>query len=116
MGADVALYDACLGGLPCRFAGSNYRHSCVIKGPSPLKGQHLDVPDLRAGFSYLIAAIVAKGRSVISGIHHLDRGYEDIDGCLRQLGANIQRCHYVPEPEAAGDAGAGATKVAAKAT
>lgn len=91
MGADVALYDTCLGRLPCRFATSNYKHSCVIKGPAVLHGQNMTVPDLRAGFTYLIAAVLAKGRSVLSGVSHLDRGYEDIDGCLRRLGANIQR-------------------------
>jgi UDP-N-acetylglucosamine 1-carboxyvinyltransferase len=91
MGADVALYDACLGGLPCRFSTSNYRHSCVIKGPAALHGQRMNIPDLRAGFSYLVAAIIAKGQSVIGGAHHIDRGYEAIDECFRGLGVSIER-------------------------
>lgn len=91
MGADVALYDACLGRLPCRFASSSYKHSCVIKGPAALRGSRMTIPDLRAGFSYLIAAIVAQGTSYITGVSHLDRGYEEIDKCLAGLGANIQR-------------------------
>ncbi len=91
MGADVGLYDTCLGRQPCRFATSNYKHSCVIKGPTRLHGANVTIPDLRAGFTYLIAAILAKGRSVIEGVHHLDRGYERIDSMLCSLGANIIR-------------------------
>ena len=45
MGADAALYDTCLGRLPCRFANSNYKHSCVIKGPAKLHGEQLNVPE-----------------------------------------------------------------------
>jgi UDP-N-acetylglucosamine 1-carboxyvinyltransferase len=92
MGADVGLYDTCLGGLPCRFATSNYKHSCVLKGPVTLRGAEMTIPDLRAGFTYLVAGILAKGQSVIGGVHHIDRGYEAIDECLRKLGANIRRC------------------------
>lgn len=91
MGADVALYDACLGGSPCRFGASNYRHSCVIKGPTALKGTRITVPDLRAGFTYLIAALLAQGESIIEGISHIERGYEDLEGSLRGLGAEIEK-------------------------
>lgn len=91
MGADIALYDTCLGGLSCRFRSSNYRHSCVIKGPARLRAARISVPDLRAGFTYLIAAILADGKSVIDGIEHIERGYEDLENSLRQLGADITR-------------------------
>jgi UDP-N-acetylglucosamine 1-carboxyvinyltransferase len=91
MGADIALYDTCLGGLPCRFRSSNYRHSCVVKGPARLRAARISVPDLRAGFTYLIAAILAEGKSVIDGIEHIERGYEDLENSLRQLGADISR-------------------------
>lgn len=89
MGADMALYDACLGGGPCRFHASNYRHSCVIKGPMRLRGAHITVPDLRAGFTYLIAAILAEGPSTIEGIRHIERGYENLEDSLRRLGVQI---------------------------
>jgi UDP-N-acetylglucosamine 1-carboxyvinyltransferase len=91
MGADVALYDACLGGGRCRFGSSNYRHSCVIKGPTRLRGARVSVPDLRAGFTSLIAAMMAEGDSVIEGISHIERGYEDLEASLRELGARIER-------------------------
>lgn len=89
MGADIALYDACLGGAACRFYASNYKHSCVIKGPMHLRGAHITVPDLRAGFTYLIAAILAEGQSTIEGIRHIERGYENLEDSLRCLGVQI---------------------------
>lgn len=89
MGADIALYDACLGGASCRFHASNYKHSGVIKGPMQLRGAHITVPDLRAGFTYLIAAILAEGQSTIEGIEHIERGYENLEESLRCLGVQI---------------------------
>ena len=91
MGADIELYDTCLGGSECRFGASGYRHSAVVKGPTALRGAEISVPDLRAGFTYLIAAVCAAGRSVIRGVEELDRGYEEIDKSLRDLGAAIER-------------------------
>ena len=91
MGADMALYDACLGGAPCRFHSSNYKHSCVIKGPMHLRGAHITVPDLRAGFTYLIAAVLAQGQSTIEGLSHIERGYENLEDSLRHLGVRIDK-------------------------
>lgn len=90
MGADIALYDTCLGGSSCRFRYSNYRHSCVIKGAARLHGDSILVPDLRAGFTYLIAAILAQGKSTIAGVEHIERGYEHLKESLEALGARIQ--------------------------
>lgn len=89
MGAEIALYDSCMGHR-CRFASSSYKHSAVIKGPSQLRSAEVVVPDLRAGFTYLIAAIMAKGKSRVHGIDHITRGYEDLEASLRSLGARIQ--------------------------
>lgn len=89
MGAKVQLYRECLGSLPCRFQQRNYKHSAVIFGPTPLTGQDIDVPDLRGGFSHLIAALTAKGPSNVHGISLIDRGYADFRGKLLSLGANI---------------------------
>jgi UDP-N-acetylglucosamine 1-carboxyvinyltransferase len=90
MGAAIELTNDCLG-LPCRFNGTNYYHSAVIKGKTPLRHAEIDVPDIRAGFSYLVAAILAKGESLVNGIHYIDRGYEKIDQKMRKLGVNIKR-------------------------
>jgi len=57
----------------------------------PLKGISMSSPDIRAGVSLLIAALSAKGKSVISNIEQIDRGYQDIERRLRALGANIKR-------------------------
>jgi UDP-N-acetylglucosamine 1-carboxyvinyltransferase len=48
-------------------------------------------PDIRAGMALLIAALCAKGESIIQNVHQIDRGYERIDERLRRLGANIER-------------------------
>lgn len=91
MGAEIELYNTCLGGLPCRFASSQYYHSAVVKGPVKLKGAEINIPDLRAGFSYLIAGVIAEGESIINGAIYIDRGYEDIDLKFQTLGADIKR-------------------------
>jgi UDP-N-acetylglucosamine 1-carboxyvinyltransferase len=88
MGAEVALYDTCLGSR-CRFHSRNYKHSAVIKGPTKLAPAEFEVPDLRAGFTYLIAAIMAEGASTIHGIDHITRGYENLQSSLESLGARI---------------------------
>ena len=56
-----------------------------------LKSSTLTSPDIRAGVSLLIAALSAKGTSIIHNIEQIDRGYENIDIRLRQIGANIKR-------------------------
>lgn len=89
MGAQIQLYQNCLGKLPCRFAQSNYLHSAVISGPTKLKAREITVPDLRAGFSYVIAALVAEGTSTIHNIGLIDRGYEDFNKKLKSIGAQI---------------------------
>ena len=63
MGAHIQLYRECLGGTPCRFGQRNFLHSAVVSGPSKLQGGELVIPDLRGGFSYLIAALAAQGTS-----------------------------------------------------
>lgn len=68
-----------------------YKHGMKVYGPTPLKAIHARVPDLRAGATLVLAALTAKGKSVLEDIEHIDRGYEDLDGRLRQLGARITR-------------------------
>jgi UDP-N-acetylglucosamine 1-carboxyvinyltransferase len=90
MGAVVQLYRECLGGSPCRFGRANFRHSAVISGPTPLRGAEITVPDLRGGFSYLIAALAAEGQSKVHGIELIYRGYERFSEKLDALGADYQ--------------------------
>ncbi len=66
-------------------------HRAVVVGPSPLHGDTLHSPDIRAGMALLIAALCAQGQSTIQNIYQIDRGYERIDAKLRTLGARIDR-------------------------
>lgn len=91
MGAQIQVHKECLGGLPCRFGQRNFYHSAVISGPTPLKAADIVVPDLRGGFSHLIAALAAEGRSSVRGISLIDRGYEFFTDKLTALGARFER-------------------------
>ena len=76
MGADITLCDP---------------HRAIVSGPSQLRGERVDSPDIRAGMAMLIAALCADGRSEIGNVSQIDRGYERIDERLRELGAKIER-------------------------
>ncbi|MDP3999187.1 MAG: UDP-N-acetylglucosamine 1-carboxyvinyltransferase [bacterium] len=76
MGADAEVLDS---------------HRAVINGPTVLHSAEIESLDLRAGATLVIAALVASGKSVIGHIEQIDRGYEDFDGRLIKLGADIQR-------------------------
>ncbi|MBI3508873.1 MAG: UDP-N-acetylglucosamine 1-carboxyvinyltransferase [Chlamydiia bacterium] len=91
MGADIELFTQCLGGKHCRFASSNHHHSIVVKGPTPLHAKDISIPDLRAGFAYVIAALLATDESAISNVEYLDRGYDDFMHKLTLLGADLTR-------------------------
>jgi UDP-N-acetylglucosamine 1-carboxyvinyltransferase len=91
MGAQIQLYRECLGGQECRFGRRNYEHSAVVSGPTALHATDIRVPDLRGGFSHLIAALAAKGRSSVAGIDLIDRGYEHFTQKLEALGAGFKR-------------------------
>ncbi|MBV8481116.1 MAG: UDP-N-acetylglucosamine 1-carboxyvinyltransferase, partial [Actinobacteria bacterium] len=66
-------------------------HRAVVTGPTPLVGQRMESPDIRAGMAMLLASLCAEGRSTIGAIHQIDKGYERIDERLRALGASIER-------------------------
>lgn len=76
MGADVTICDP---------------HRAFISGPTALRGREMESPDLRAGLAFIIAALIAKGETIIHNIHNIDRGYENIEERLQQIGANIKR-------------------------
>lgn len=87
MGARIQTYRNCLGGSPCRFGRANFQHSAVVSGPTPLRAAEITVPDLRGGFSYVIAALAAKGQSKVHGIDLIYRGYERFSAKLDALDA-----------------------------
>lgn len=80
MGADIILCDP---------------HRAVVNGPSSLNGARVSSPDLRAGMALVIAAACCKGESIIENIYQIERGYEDLEGKLKQLNLNISRIENI---------------------
>jgi UDP-N-acetylglucosamine 1-carboxyvinyltransferase len=76
MGAEIELRDS--------------QHA-VLTGPSQLHGAHVEIGDLRAGASLILAGLAANGPSLIRGAHHVHRGYENIERKFLDLGARIER-------------------------
>jgi UDP-N-acetylglucosamine 1-carboxyvinyltransferase len=66
-------------------------HRVIVYGPSQLWGREMETPDIRAGMALVLAALCAKGRSVINKAELIERGYENIVENLASLGADIQR-------------------------
>jgi UDP-N-acetylglucosamine 1-carboxyvinyltransferase len=89
MGANIQIYRECLGGHPCRFGQRNFNHSAVISGPTKLLGADIRVPDLRGGFSHVVAALAAEGESNVSNVQLISRGYERFLQKLEDLGADF---------------------------
>ena len=76
MGADIEVLDP---------------HHATINGPSTLVGTEVEIGDLRAGASLILAALAAQGTTTIHGAHHVHRGYENIERKFLDLGASISR-------------------------
>lgn len=66
-------------------------HHAVVRGVCRLSGAPVKAPDIRAGAALVVAGLAAEGETVITGIHHIDRGYDDLVGRLQNLGADIER-------------------------
>jgi UDP-N-acetylglucosamine 1-carboxyvinyltransferase len=66
-------------------------HAAEILGPTKLQGTEFDIPDLRAGATMVLGALVASGTTKITNVAHIDRGYEELDTRLRSMGAQIVR-------------------------
>ncbi len=78
MGADAVIADP---------------HRVVITGPTPLRGTEIRSLDLRAGATMVLAGLIAEGETIIHDAEMVYRGYEDLDGRLRNLGAEIEQVH-----------------------
>ncbi len=66
-------------------------HHAVVRGVPRLSGAPVRAPDIRAGAALVVAGLAAEGETVVSGVHHVDRGYDDLVGRLSALGADIGR-------------------------
>ncbi len=97
MGADITLFNPevknpeKIYNFNLSDNNSSYFHAVKITGPAKLHNAVVEVSDLRAGATLVLASLTAKGESTIFGIEHLDRGYEKLEERLESLGANIKR-------------------------
>jgi UDP-N-acetylglucosamine 1-carboxyvinyltransferase len=86
MGASIGVVEGdftCVNGMPGKIA--------VVEGVKGLHGAEVRATDIRGGAAVVVAALAAEGRSTISNIYQLDRGYDNLTGVLSALGADIQR-------------------------
>jgi len=90
MGANIVVHQDGLESLTRRVPRRKLEQAAVITGPTPLHGADVRVPDLRGGFSYLIAALTAEGRSTVTNLGIISRGYEHFVEKLEALGAQFQ--------------------------
>jgi UDP-N-acetylglucosamine 1-carboxyvinyltransferase len=90
MGCEIEVFAACLGGPACRFHDTNAVHSAVVRGGSKLHGADVVLPDVRAGFSAVLAAAVTDGPSRLRGIHHIERGYHQPFEQFTSLGLTLR--------------------------
>ena len=74
MGSDITVTD----------------RTAQIKGVTKITGARVKAPDLRGGVALVIAGLMAQGTTIVSGVEHVNRGYEDIEGKLKSLGADIR--------------------------
>lgn len=97
MGGEFQFFNPKVG-KPQEFYNFNYTeqkndgnfHTVKVFGPRTLHNAILEISDLRAGATLVLAALIARGESTIYGVEHIERGYEDFDGRLRKLGADIR--------------------------
>lgn len=89
MGADIVVYKDGLADSNRRVMRREFEQAAVVTGPTPLTGADIEVPDLRGGFSHLIAALTAEGRSKVTNLGIISRGYENFIEKLRLLGADF---------------------------
>jgi UDP-N-acetylglucosamine 1-carboxyvinyltransferase len=89
MGADIVVHPRGLQAGPRRVPRRDLEQAAVITGPTPLHGADIVVPDLRGGYSHVIAALTASGESQVSGVDILSRGYEKFLAKLDAVGADF---------------------------
>jgi UDP-N-acetylglucosamine 1-carboxyvinyltransferase len=89
MGADIVVHKEGLPGHDRRVARRPFEQAAVVTGPTTLHAANVRVPDLRGGFSHLIAALTAEGESHITNVGIISRGYEHFIPKLRKLGADF---------------------------
>ncbi|WP_051053807.1 UDP-N-acetylglucosamine 1-carboxyvinyltransferase [Leucobacter salsicius] len=89
MGANIEVYKDGMHDDARRVMRREFEQAAIISGPTPLTGAEIEVPDLRGGFSYLIAGLTAEGQTKVTNLGIISRGYENFIEKLRLLGADF---------------------------
>ena len=89
MGANIVVHTSGLESVTRRVPRRPLEQAAVIEGPTALHGADIEIPDLRGGFSHLIAALTADGRSTVTNVGIIARGYEHFVQKLALLGADF---------------------------
>ena len=90
MGANIEVHNEGIASITRRVPRRPLEQAAVVTGPTPLTGANIRVPDLRGGFSHVIAAVTAQGESVVSNVGIISRGYEHLWDKLDALGASFE--------------------------
>ncbi len=90
MGANIEVYKEGIASITRRVPRRPLEQAAVVTGPTPLHGANIRVPDLRGGFSHVIAAVTAQGTSEVSNIGIISRGYEHLLQKLDALGVSFE--------------------------
>jgi len=90
MGANIEVYKEGIASITRRVPRRPLEQAAVITGPTPLRGANIRVPDLRGGFSHVIAAVTAQGTSEVSNVGIISRGYEHLLQKLDGLGVSFE--------------------------
>jgi UDP-N-acetylglucosamine 1-carboxyvinyltransferase len=90
MGANIEVYKEGIASITRRVPRRPLEQAAVITGPTALRGANIRVPDLRGGFSHVIAAVTAQGTSEVSNIGIISRGYEHLLQKLEGLGVSFE--------------------------
>ena len=93
LGADTRVVKGCLGSVACRYRGYDYDHSALIKGKTSLVAidKQIEVPDIRAGLAYVIAAVLAEGETTLVNVEQIERGYGNLEIKLGGTNIKLQR-------------------------
>jgi UDP-N-acetylglucosamine 1-carboxyvinyltransferase len=90
MGANIEVYKEGIASITRRVPRRPLEQAAVVTGPTPLRGANIRVPDLRGGFSHVIAAVTAQGTSEVSNVGIISRGYEHLLEKLHGLGVSFE--------------------------
>ncbi|MDA0938926.1 MAG: UDP-N-acetylglucosamine 1-carboxyvinyltransferase [Proteobacteria bacterium] len=93
LGAKTQVTSSCLGSVNCRYKNLDHMHSALIYGKADLTAidKAIHIPDVRAGLTYIISAILAKGTTYLIDIHNTERGYGNLQKKLKRVNIEIER-------------------------